>query len=120
MGIQKIQNKYLVILPRFHADHTSSKNGSYFLENIFVSVGFAYDFAFWKIIGLQILKLFHEKKDLYTLRNDDLFGGGSGGSKKRSNFWIFRMSRYEKIIFSQDVSIFFLVFLKYFGDKYGE
>ena len=45
LGIHKIQKFYLFKIPRFHADQTSWKNVSYFLKNIFVSVGL-FIFAF--------------------------------------------------------------------------
>ena len=78
LGIQKIQNIYLVKIPRFHADQISWKNGPYFLKTIFVSVGFAYDFAFCQNNGSP--KFIPWKSPWNKLGNDDLFGA-SGGSK---------------------------------------
>ena len=71
LGIQKIQKNYMVIIPRFHADQTSSKNGPYFLGNIFYLVGFTYDFGFWKKWVSKNYSM--KKKTRYTLRNDDHF-----------------------------------------------
>ena len=71
-----IQFFYLVILPIFHADHTSSKNGSYFLENIFVSVGVAYDFAFRQNnLSLKIFQNVFWKFPSKSLGNEKVFGG---------------------------------------------
>ena len=44
-------------------------------KNIFDSLGFAYDFAFCQNNGSPNIEIIPWKKNLYTLRNDDLFGG---------------------------------------------
>ena len=47
---QRFNKNDLAKIPRFHADHKLWTNGSYFLKDMLVSVGFTYVFAFSKFL----------------------------------------------------------------------